>query len=96
MSSFNRKLADLINDQGNLKSSKVDSFDSSEIDTIISSNVTGTAAYYGSLDSLPTTGLTEGQKALVKISDSVGRLYITDGSGWYNANTNLNTAGQLG
>lgn len=93
MSSFNRKLADLINDQGDLKSSKVDSFDSSEVNTIISSNVTGTAAYYGSLDSLPTTGLTEGQKALVKISDSVGRLYITDGSGWYNANTNLNTAG---
>ena len=93
MSSFNRKLADLINDQGDLKSSKVDSFDSSEVNTIISSNVTGTATYYGSLDSLPNTGLTEGQKALVKISDSVGRLYISDGSGWYNANTNLNTAG---
>lgn len=93
MSSFNRKLADLINDQGDLKSSKVVSFDSSEVTTIITSNVTGTAAYYGSLDSLPTTGLTEGQKALVKISDSIGRLYITDGSGWYNANTNLNTAG---
>ena len=80
MSSFNRKIADLINDQGDLKSSKIDSFDSSEVNTIISSNVTGTT-YYGSLDSLPTTGLTEGQKALVKISNSVGRLYITDGSG---------------
>ena len=40
-SSF-KKLADLINDQGNLKSSKL-FFCSSEIDTIISSNVTGTA-----------------------------------------------------
>ena len=93
MSSFNRKLADLINAQGGVKSSKIDSFDSSEVETIITSNVSGSVVYLNSLDSLPTTGLSGGQKALVKISDSIGRLYVSDGSGWYNADTNLNTAG---
>ena len=93
MSSFNRKLADLINAQGGVKSSKIDSFDSSEVETIITSNVSGSVVYLNSLDSLPTTGLSDGQKALVKINDSIGRLYISDGSGWYNADTNLNTAG---
>ena len=90
--SFNRKLADLINAQGQVKSSKVDSFDSSEVETIITSNVSGSVVYLNSLDSLPTTGLSDGQKALVKISDSIGRLYISDGSGWYNADTNVNTS----
>ena len=90
--SFNRKLADLINAQGQVKSSKVDTFDSSEVETIITSNVSGSVTYYNTLDNLPTTGLVEGSKALVKISDSVGRLYISNGSGWYNADTNLNTS----
>jgi len=93
MKSFGRRIADLINAQGEVKSSKIDSFDSSEVETIITSNVSGSVIYLNSLDSLPTTGLSEGQKALVKISDSIGRLYISDGSGWYNADTNLNTAG---
>ena len=93
MRSFNRKLADLINAEGKVKNSKVVSFDSSEVTTIITSNVSGSVIYLNSLDSLPTTGLSDGQKALVKINDSIGRLYISDGSGWYNADTNLNTAG---
>jgi len=93
MRSFNRKLADLINAEGKVKNSKVVSFDSSEVTTIITSNVSGSVTYIESLDSLPTTGLSDGQKALVRISESDGRLYVSDGSGWYNANTNLNTAG---
>ena len=92
MSSFNRKLADLINAQGEVKSSKIGAFDSSEVETIITSNVSGSVVYLNSLDSLPTTGLSDGQKALVKISDSIGRLYVSDGSGWYNADTNVNTS----
>lgn len=41
------------------------------------------------LDSLPTSSLIKGQKAVVENSNS---LYITDGSGWYNVgfNTNFN------
>ena len=36
---------------------------------------------YTSLDSLPSTGLVSGQQAWV---ESSGRLYISNGSGWYN------------
>ena len=41
---------------------------------------------------MPTTGLSEGLKALVNISSTEGRLYIYNGQGWYNADTNLNTS----
>ena len=47
--SFNRKLADLINAQGQVKSSKVDTFDSSEVETIITSNVSGSVTYYNTV-----------------------------------------------
>jgi len=36
---------------------------------------------YNSVDSLPTTGLTSGDQAWI---ESSGRLYISNGSGWYN------------
>ena len=35
MSSFGRRIADLINDQGKLKQSKVDGLDSSEVNSIV-------------------------------------------------------------
>ena len=92
MSSFNRKLADLINDQGKLKQSKVDGLDSSETLSIINTEVSSGVSYFDTLDSLPTTGLSEGLKALVNISSTEGRLYIYNGQGWYNADTNLNTS----
>ena len=46
---------------------------------------TNKMSVYSGLDSLPTTGLVDGTKALVE-SDLSGntRLYVADGSGWYN------------
>ena len=45
-------------------------------------NITGTALQvFDALDSLPMTGLEEGDEAFVKNNN---RLYISDGSGWYN------------
>ncbi len=45
-------------------------------------NITGTGLQvYDTLDSLPMTGLTEGDEAFVL---SNNRLYISNGSGWYN------------
>ena len=92
MSSFGRRIADLINDQGKLKQSKVDGLDSSETLSIISTEVSSGVSYFDTLDSLPTTGLSEGLKALVNISSTEGRLYVYNGQGWYNADTNLNTS----
>lgn len=40
--------------------------------------------YYDSIGALPVTGLTEGDQAFVASSGG-GRLYISNGSGWYNA-----------
>ena len=54
--------------------------DSSEATSIISaSNLT--TSVFSTLDSLPTTGLSAGQQALVT---STNRLYISNGSGWFN------------
>tara|TARA_Y100000022_G_scaffold171217_1_gene157579 strand:+ start:1554 stop:3809 length:2256 start_codon:yes stop_codon:yes gene_type:complete len=92
MSSFNRKLAGLINDQGKLKQSTVDGIDSSEASSVINSEVAAGVSYFDTLDSLPTTGLSSGLKALVNISSTEGRLYVYNGDGWYNADTNLNTS----
>ena len=92
MSSFARKIAGLIDAQGKVKSDKVDTFDSAEVSTIVSGNVSGSMIYYDTLDSLPTTGLNEGNKALVRIDSSLGRFYISNGTGWYNADATLNTS----
>ena len=44
-------------------------------------NITGTALQvFDALDSLPMTGLSEGDEAFIK---NTNRLYISDGSGWY-------------
>ena len=50
MSSFGRKIADLINDQGKLKQSKVDGIDSSEVTSVISSEVSAGVSYFDTLD----------------------------------------------
>ena len=92
MSSFGRRIADLINDQGKLKQSKVDGLDSSETLSIVSTEVSSGVSYFDTLDSLPTTGLSAGLKAIVNISSTKGRLYVYNGQGWYNADTNLNTS----
>jgi hypothetical protein len=47
----------------------------------VSSNVTPALVFYSTLDSLPVTSLTSGQQAYVSANS---RLYISDGSGWYN------------
>ena len=41
----------------------------------------GVLSVYDTLDSLPMTGLKEGDEALV---NSVSRLYVSNGTGWYN------------
>ena len=92
MSSLGRRIADLINEQGKLKQSKVDDLDSSETLSVINTEVSAGVSYFDTLDSLPTTGLSAGLKALVRLSSTEGRLYVYNGDGWYNANTNLNTS----
>lgn len=44
-------------------------------------------AVYDTLDSLPTSNIIAGSKALV---NDVNRLYVSDGSGWYNSGFNIN------
>ena len=40
----------------------------------------GQVEYFTSLDSLPVTGLKEGQRAFVEAN---GRMYLSNGVGWY-------------
>ena len=46
----------------------------------VSSNITPALVFYSTLDSLPVTSLISGQQAYVNANS---RLYISDGSGWY-------------
>ena len=47
----------------------------------VSANSTPALVFYSTLDSLPVSGLSVGQQAYVSANN---RLYISDGSGWYN------------
>ena len=47
----------------------------------VTANTTPALAFFNTLDSLPVTSLTAGQQAYVNANN---RLYISDGSGWYN------------
>src|SRR6056300_1620147 len=47
----------------------------------VSANSTPALVFYSTLDSLPVSGLSVGQQAYVSANS---RLYISDGSGWYN------------
>jgi len=69
MTSFNRKIAGLIGSTGDVKS------------TGLSNITSGDVVYYSSLDSLPVSGLTKGDAAFV---ESTKRLFVSNGSGWYN------------
>ena len=92
MSSFGRNIAGLINRQGRLKRNRIETIDSSDVVSLINSEVSAGVSYFDTLDSLPTTGLSSGLKALVRLSSTEGRLYVYNGDGWYNADTNLNTS----
>ncbi len=92
MSSFGRRIAGLINADGTVKQSKIDDIETSEVSSVISSEVVSGVSYFDTLDSLPTTGVSGGLKALVNISSTEGRLYVYNGQGWYNSETNLNTS----
>lgn len=60
-------------------------FDSAKVTNIIRTE-SSPIAKYDSIGALPTTGLTNGDRALVENSDSnSARFYISNGSGWYNA-----------
>jgi len=65
MSSINRKMANLITSTGDVASSALDNAASMSV--------------FSSVDSLPVSGLSAGDQALVGT-----RLYISNGSGWYN------------
>ena len=47
----------------------------------VTANTTPALSFFNTLDSLPVTSLTSGQQAYVSANN---RLYISDGSGWYN------------
>lgn len=56
--------------------------DASAVDSAyVTANTTPALAFFNTLDSLPITSLTSGQQAYVSANN---RLYISDGSGWYN------------
>lgn len=63
--------------------------DSAEVSAILSTN---TISAFDTLDSLPIANLTLGDRGFVESSGTGARLYISDGSGWYNASlVNINT-----
>ena len=80
--SINRLLADAITPTGDINSSALDNaaagLDSSQVTTIASASG---LTVYSTLDSLPTTSLSVGDQAYVS---SNSRMYISNGSGWYN------------
>jgi hypothetical protein len=63
-----RSLASIIDNTGDIKSTSLD-------------NASTGLTVYATLDDLPTTGLTSGQQAFVT---SANRIYVSNGSGWYN------------
>ena len=71
--SRNRQIASLIaNSAGTIASSK-----------LVSGGGGASVDYFDTLDSLPTTSLSEGDQAFVEENS---RFYISNGSGWYNVN----------
>jgi len=81
--SINRLLAELITATGDVDNSALGSvnlLDSADVLSIGNSSASGTAVF-DTLDSLPTSNLSSGQQAFVNANQ---RLYISNGSGWYN------------
>ena len=76
-------MAELVTPSGNVDNSAlttIDILDSADIVSIANSTSAATAVF-DTLDSLPTTGLSEGQQAFVNENN---RLYLSNGTGWYN------------
>ena len=80
--SINRLMAELIDDDGDVKLENLDEaptgLDSAQVTSIAED---ATMSVYDSLSLLPISSLTAGSQAFVK---SNKRLYISNGSGWYN------------
>ena len=57
--------------------------DSAGVTGLGGSSTSGTLTVYDTLDSLPMSNLKEGDEAIVQ---SVSKLYVSNGSGWYNTN----------
>jgi len=80
--SINRLMAELINDDGDVKLENLDEaprgLDSAAVDDIAQD---AAIAVYDSLGLLPISGLSSGDQAYVSSNQ---RLYISNGSGWYN------------
>ena len=76
-------MAELVTPTGNVDNSaltSIDILDSADI-VSIANNTSAATAVFDTLDSLPTTGLSEGQQAFVNENN---RLYLSNGTGWYN------------
>lgn len=80
--SINRLMAELVEADGDIATDKLDNapqgLDSAQVTTIATD---ASINVYTGLDSLPTSNLTAGDQAFV---ESNQRLYISNGSGWYN------------
>ena len=74
MGSKNRDIATFLS-----STARSNNIDSAGITGVRSGS--GVLSVYDTLDSLPMTGLKEGDEALVQ---SVSKLYVSNGSGWYN------------
>ena len=76
-------MAELVTASGDVDNSALGSvnlLDSADVLSIGNSSASGTAVF-DTLDSLPTSNLSAGQQAFVNANQ---RLYISNGSGWYN------------
>ena len=83
---LNRKIADLINAQGDVKEQKARAINAEQMDSAQATDVTNDKriAYYDSLNLLPIANLTNGDRAFVGTDSNNARLYISNGTGWYN------------
>ena len=81
--SINRRLAELVTATGDIDNSaltNVTLLDSADVVSIGNNTSSGTQVF-DTLDSLPTSSLNAGQQAFVNANN---RLYISNGTGWYN------------
>ena len=84
--SINRLLAELVEPDGDVKASALDNVpvtntvDSAAVVSIADNAGIG-LSYLSTLDSLPTSGLSQGDQAFVEANK---RLYVSNGNGWYN------------
>ena len=86
MSTFNRKIANLIRPSGDVKISHLDNIptglDSATSSNLISNNLV--MDRFDSINALPITGLVRGKRAYIDTDSNNGLLYLSNGQGWYN------------